>query len=195
MRFWADLYGVPHRRGEELLRRVALDPDRGTPVRDYSTGMRQRLVIARSLVNEPELLFLDEPTRGLDPASARTLRGIVRELIETGTTVCLTTHDMAEAEELCDTIAIMDHGRIVAQGSPDELRSAYGGSERPGARVRLDDGSTFHLDLAEPSDRERLADLARTDRIASVHTTEPSLTDVFVGLVGQPPDAATELEP
>ncbi|HEY3228110.1 MAG TPA: ABC transporter ATP-binding protein [Roseiflexaceae bacterium] len=126
--FFAALYHVPpsevRRRIELLLQGVGLTNDADRPFRTYSTGMRQKLAIARGLLNEPQVLFMDEPTRSLDPISAQGVRRFVADYIigELGSTVILATHSMAEAEELCDRVALIRTGRIVAHGSVDQLR-------------------------------------------------------------------------
>ena len=126
--FFAALYHVPpsdvRRRIEQLLQGVGLTNDADRPFRTYSTGMRQKLAIARGLLNEPQVLFMDEPTRSLDPISAQGVRRFVADYIigELGSTVILATHSMAEAEELCDRVALIRTGRIVAHGSVDQLR-------------------------------------------------------------------------
>ncbi|MCZ4497309.1 MAG: transporter related protein [Thermoleophilia bacterium] len=190
LQFWGALYGADLDRVDGLLQLVGLEPERATPVRDYSTGMRQRLVIARALVNEPEVIFLDEPTRGLDPASSRTLRGIVRNLLDGGTTVFLTTHDMAEADELCDRVAFMSSGRLVAVDSPRALRLAHVERTGVGMAVTLDDGAQLELRIDDVADRLRFDELAAAGRVRTAHTTEPTLADVFVDLVGRPLDEA-----
>ncbi|HEX9371284.1 MAG TPA: ABC transporter ATP-binding protein [Roseiflexaceae bacterium] len=126
--FFAALYHVPpsdvRRRIELLLQGVGLTNDADRPFRTYSTGMRQKLAIARGLLNEPQVLFMDEPTRSLDPISAQGVRRFVADYIigELGSTVILATHSMAEAEELCNRVALIRTGRIVAHGSVDQLR-------------------------------------------------------------------------
>jgi ABC-2 type transport system ATP-binding protein len=130
LRYFCELYGVPPReqrqRIGELLELVGLTGRERERVEGYSRGMRQRLHIARGLLHRPEVLFLDEPSIGLDPVGARELRSTVAALVEGGTTVLLTTHYMFEADELCDRIAVIADGRIVAEGSPDELKSRVG---------------------------------------------------------------------
>jgi ABC-2 type transport system ATP-binding protein len=126
LRYFAELYGVPAReqRGRigELLELVGLTGRERERVESYSRGMRQRLHIARGLLHRPEVLFLDEPSIGIDPVGARELRTTVAGLVEAGTTVLLTTHYMFEADELCDRIAVIAGGRIVAHGTPGELK-------------------------------------------------------------------------
>lgn len=129
LKFFADIFKVPRQAQKELidalLKRVGLYEDRHKKVETYSKGMKQRLQIAKALINEPKVLFMDEPTIGLDPVGAKLLRQIIKEEAAKGTTIILTTHYMGEAEELCDRIAIINKGEFVAQGNIDELRSIY----------------------------------------------------------------------
>jgi ABC-2 type transport system ATP-binding protein len=126
LRFFADVYRVPARskkqRIDELLELVGLKGREDERVETYSRGMRQRLHIARGLLHDPEVLFLDEPTIGLDPVGARELREAVAGLQQAGKTILLTTHYMLEADELCDRVAIITDGEIVAEGTPAELK-------------------------------------------------------------------------
>lgn len=114
--------GVASRRIEELCKTVGLYERRNDPVEEYSRGMKQRLHIARGLLNDPEVIFMDEPTIGLDPAVARDIRAIVPGLASQGKTVLLTTHYMVEADLLCDQIALINHGRIIAGGTPAVIK-------------------------------------------------------------------------
>jgi ABC-2 type transport system ATP-binding protein len=127
LRYFAELYGVEPRRQRarigELLALVGLDGREGERVEGYSRGMRQRLHIARGLLHDPPVLFLDEPTIGVDPVGARQLRALIASLTEAGKTVLLTTHYMFEADSLCDRIAVIAQGEIVAQGTPQQLKA------------------------------------------------------------------------
>ena len=141
LRYFAELYGVPARdqraRIGELLELVGLTGREKERVEGYSRGMRQRLHVARGLLHKPEVLFLDEPSIGIDPVGARELRGTVADLRRRGTTVLLTTHYMFEADELCDRIAVIAGGRIVAEGTPADLKSqGRGGHRRRGGGLR-----------------------------------------------------------
>jgi ABC-2 type transport system ATP-binding protein len=127
--FIADLYGVSRKRGEEVLEQVGLAGRAREPVRRYSNGMKQRLLIARALIPRPMVLFLDEPTRGLDPAMARDIRNIIAGLARDGTTVFLTTHYMEEADRLCARVAVLERGRIVALDAPAALKAAHTGPQ------------------------------------------------------------------
>jgi ABC-2 type transport system ATP-binding protein len=142
LEFFAALYHVPpasaSRRVDGLLWQVGLAQDADRPFRTYSTGMRQKLAIARGLLNEPQVLFMDEPTRSLDPISAQSVRRFVADYIigELGSTVILATHSMAEAEELCDRVALIRAGRVVAQGTVGQLRQALHYGVRRELRLR-----------------------------------------------------------
>jgi ABC-2 type transport system ATP-binding protein len=133
LEYFAALYHVPpaeaRKRIPQVLAAVRLAERADDYVEKYSTGMRQRLVLARALLPDPELLLLDEPTVGLDPQSARDLRQRIAELRDQGRTVLLTTHYMEEADQLCDRIAIIDHGRIVALDTPAGLKRTIGATE------------------------------------------------------------------
>ncbi|MGD8901975.1 MAG: ABC transporter ATP-binding protein [Anaerolineae bacterium] len=123
--FAARLYGVPRARVDQVLAQVGLTDRARNRIKQYSNGMKQRLLIARALLHEPEVLFLDEPTRGLDPNVAREIRAIVAELARQGVTVFLTTHYMEEADQLSDRVAIIDQGRIVALDTPERLKAIH----------------------------------------------------------------------
>lgn len=126
LRYFANLYLLDtetrERRINEILEQVELTDAADRLAETYSKGMIQRLQIARGLINDPEILFMDEPTVGLDPLGARMLRDIIRKLRDEGKTVLLTTHYLPEAEELCDRMVILDHGEIVARGTPAEIK-------------------------------------------------------------------------
>jgi len=183
LRIFAELYGASSGRVDELLTLVNLMDGAKKPVKTYSTGMKQRLLIARALVNKPRVLFLDEPTRGLDPTSARDLRELVANLSAGGTTVFLTTHYMEEADELCHRVAFLSRGTIVALDTPRELKLRFG--ERT-AKVLLRDRTEATIRLDDPADAERLAGWVRADQILTMHSQEGTLEDVFINLAGRP---------
>jgi ABC-2 type transport system ATP-binding protein len=133
--FYARLYGVEKDRIREVLAQVGLMGRERDKIKKYSNGMKQRLLIARALLHEPKVLFLDEPTRGLDPGVARDIRAIVADLAEEGVTIFLTTHYMEEADRLCNRVAIIDQGRIVALDGPEKLKPDQG----DGQEVTLED--------------------------------------------------------
>jgi ABC-2 type transport system ATP-binding protein len=127
--FYARLYGVEKDRIREVLAQVGLMGRERDKIKKYSNGMKQRLLIARALLHEPKVLFLDEPTRGLDPGVARDIRAIVADLAKEGVTIFLTTHYMEEADRLCNRVAIIDQGRIVALDGPEKLKLDHGNEQ------------------------------------------------------------------
>ncbi|KXW75716.1 ATP-binding protein [Mycolicibacterium phlei DSM 43071] len=186
LRFFASLYGGPTRDPMELLAAVGLADAAAVRVGRYSKGMQMRLTFVRALLHDPELLFLDEPTSGLDPVNARRVKDIILDLKARGRTVFLTTHDMHTAEELCDRVAFVVDGRIVALDTPTELKLA-----RSRRRVRVeyrDAGGTLR---AEEFAMDGLADdpgfhtVLRTRHVETLHSLEATLDDVFVETTGR----------
>jgi ABC-2 type transport system ATP-binding protein len=184
LELFCTLYGLPKRRAGEVLEQVRLSSVAGRKVKTFSTGMRQRLLLARALLNQPRVLFLDEPTRGLDPRSARELHGIVTALAEGGSTIFLTTHDMNEADRLCQRVAFLAEGRIVALDTPRALKLSLGGGA-PEVDVVLDDGASLRLRLDDAAGVARLEALVEAARVRSMHSLEPTLADVFIELAGR----------
>ncbi|MFC1879698.1 ABC transporter ATP-binding protein [Chloroflexota bacterium] len=126
LNFAARLYGVDRRRVVEVLEQVGLEDRAKERLKNYSNGMKQRLLIARALLHEPQVIFMDEPTRGLDPHMSRSVRKIISDLAGQGTTIFLTTHYMEEADQLSDRVAFIDQGRIVALAPPETLKAGLG---------------------------------------------------------------------
>ncbi len=186
LRFFASLFGVRHFDPLPLLERVDLAQRAKDRVADFSKGMRQRLMMARTLVNTPDVLFLDEPTDGLDPVSARAIRALVRAEAARGAAVLLTTHDMMEADELSDRVAFINDGRLLAAAPPEQLKLAYG-QRSVRIRRRAADGSVADevvaLDAAETPERVKAA-MGAGD-VLTVHTEEATLEDVFVAFAGR----------
>lgn len=129
LNFMAGLYDIPKNHVTDVLKMVGLFDRANERLKKYSNGMKQRLLIARALLHDPKVLFLDEPTRGLDPGVARDVRNLVQALTANGLTVFLTTHYMEEADALCDRVAIMDRGQIVSLDTPKNLKETHGGGE------------------------------------------------------------------
>jgi ABC-2 type transport system ATP-binding protein len=158
LRYFADLYRVPpdvaKRRIAELIERLGLAGRERDRVELYSRGMKQRLHLARGLLNDPEVLFLDEPTIGLDPVGARELRLIVRELADAGKTIFLTTHYMEEAERVAQRIAIIDHGKIAATGTAAELKAQTGADSLEQAFLKLT-GTSIRSEAGTSADMMR----------------------------------------
>ncbi|TVR73450.1 MAG: ABC transporter ATP-binding protein [Sphaerobacteraceae bacterium] len=182
LELFADLYGAPRQRVDELLERVGLEEASKRATKTYSSGMKQRLLIARALINTPELLFLDEPTRGLDPASAKELRDMINELSQQNTTVFLTTHLMEEADDLSHTVAFISAGKLVAIDSPRELKLRHG--ERSAA-VLLEDRSEQVIDLHDAADARRLQEWMEAGQVLAIHSREGTLEDVFIEIAGR----------
>jgi ABC-2 type transport system ATP-binding protein len=130
LRFYARLYRIKRSRVDEVLAQVGLVDRAGDKIKTYSNGMKQRLLIARALLHKPKVLFLDEPTKGLDPNVARDIRTIVTELADQGMTIFLTTHYMEEADQLSNRVAILNLGYLVALDTPENLKTMHGDDER-----------------------------------------------------------------
>jgi ABC-2 type transport system ATP-binding protein len=182
LRLFCELYAMPAARADELLETVGLTSAAKRAVKTYSSGMKQRLLVARALVNKPRVLFMDEPTRGLDPTSARELRALVSQLSAGGTTVFLTTHYMEEADELCDRVAFLSQGKIVALDTPRELKLQQG---QRSALVLLKDRTEHRVRLDDSADAARLDEWMRAGQVLTVHSEEGTLEDVFVAIAGR----------
>jgi ABC-2 type transport system ATP-binding protein len=202
-----ELYGVPRKQREKtaskLLRKVRLHDRRNDLVRGFSRGMKQRLLLCMALVSDPQILFLDEPTSGLDVESQLLIKDMIREFNERGTTVFLTTHNMEEANQLCDRIAIINHGKIAAIDTPEKLRmqsselNSVEVSFEKGVRVEelakiegvrevKKTGNKMRLYTDQPSTvLQRIVDFSRSRglKIVTLNTLGPTLEDVFIKLV------------
>jgi ABC-2 type transport system ATP-binding protein len=187
------LYNVPTSRIDEVLDLVHLRDRAKDPVRVYSNGMRQRLTIARALLHRPQVLFLDEPSRGLDPIAAREVRETVEHLRQEGTTILLTTHLMDEAEALCQQVAFLVNGRLVANDTPRNLKLAHGQralvvtlAEGPGhnGNAPLEEVT---LSMDAPADQAKLAELMASGQVRAVHSREATLEEVFIEVAGVRP--------
>lgn len=181
---FASLYGGATSDPIELLERVGIADAVDQRVATYSKGMRMRLNVVRSLVHDPELVFLDEPTAGIDPSNARAVRELVAERAADGTTVFLTTHDMAVADELCDRVAFIVDGQLAVTDAPRTLKLDHG---RPTVRVEYrTDGSlaTREFPLSDLAENEAFLALLRGGCVETVHTAEATLEDVFVEITG-----------
>jgi ABC-2 type transport system ATP-binding protein len=180
--FSARLYDVDGQRVDEVLAQVDLQERADDPVKHYSNGMKQRLLVARALLHNPRVLFLDEPTKGLDPTVARQVRRLVNSLASQGMTVFLTTHYMEEADQLCQRVAFLNQGCIVALDTPERLKVAHGQRH---LEVTLNGGEHVSLSLDSPADGRRLGELAAAGKILMVHSAEATLEEVFVQLTGR----------
>lgn len=180
--FAARLYGVESDRIDEVLNQVGLVDRAGDKVQHYSNGMKQRVLIARALLHRPPIIFLDEPTRGLDPVVARDIRRLILDLSSEGVTVFLTTHYMEEADQLCGRVAFLSEGRIVAIDTPDNLKVARG---QRSLTVTLADGERRTLALDDPDTGRRLEELVSSSQVRTLHSAEASLEEVFIQMTGR----------
>lgn len=196
---FADLYGVPASRCDEMIAMVGLEEKRKTRTEDLSGGQAQRLSIACSLIHDPEVVFLDEPTAALDPQARRNLWDVLRTINDEGRTVVLTTHHMEEAEALCDEVAIMDSGRILTSDSPRALIASLGrghhvlvdagrmsveeARDLPGAESA--EASEDALTITTHDTAAVLTALAERDALTGLQVSGATLEDVFLELTGR----------
>ena len=186
LKLFAELFGVKGFDAAALLERVGLAGRGHERVAGYSKGMKQRLMVARSLVSEPEILFLDEPTDGLDPASAENIRGVILAERDRGATVFLTTHDMLEADRLSDRVAFINEGKIVALDTPHNLKQAHG-KRALRAEVEGKAGQLERREIAldDEATAEEVLALFRDEKVVTLHSEEATLEDIFIGITGR----------
>ncbi|MDA0700214.1 MAG: ABC transporter ATP-binding protein [bacterium] len=185
LRFFGRLYGVAHPDVRGLLGLVGLETRGRDMVAGYSKGMRQRLMIARALVHDPDVLLLDEPTDGLDPVSAQAVRDVIRARVAAGNAVLLTTHDMHEADELAHRVAFINEGEIYALDTPEQLKLAHGTRS---VRIRLRDGDGVReesVPLDGAASGAAVAALMASGEVITIHTAEATLEEVFIRMTGR----------
>lgn len=185
LRYFRTLYAGQTETPRRLLDLVGLGEDGDKRVGQFSRGMRGRLNVARALLNKPELLFLDEPTGGLDPVSSRRIRDLIREQRDAGATVFLTTHDMAVADELCDRVAFIVDGDVRLVDAPRALKLRYG--RRTLCVETLADGGLQRTEfpLEGLADHPGFLEILRAASIQTMHTQETTLEDIFVKVTGR----------
>lgn len=183
---FARLYKVKNFDPLDLLEKVGLAGREKDRVSSYSKGMKQRLMLARAMVSNPRILFLDEPTDGLDPVSTQTIHALIRQATKQGTTVFLTTHNMVEADKLSNRVAFIDRGKIVALDSPAKLKRQFGGR---GLKVEIErpNGETEvrHVVLDDDQTAESIFELFKNERVVTVHSEEATLEDIFIDITGR----------
>jgi ABC-2 type transport system ATP-binding protein len=206
LEYWGALYRVPgstlRRRAQELLERVGLADKADERIETFSRGMKQRLHLARALVGDGKVLFLDEPTTGMDPLAARDFRNLIQQLESEGRTILLATHDMVEAETLCNRVTLIDRGKVIATESPRTLAQMISRFQRidvEGADAELlsrvrgvagvhslseTDGSA-RIELAEEGATGAVLKLLVDAGVTSVKTSLPTLEEVYVYLIGE----------
>lgn len=181
MKLFADLRGLPVSRIGKVLEKVGLADAGKRVAKKLSKGMRQRLILAMAVLHRPRLLFLDEPTAVLDPATTAAIHRLLREMNDGGTTIFLTTHNMEEADRLCARVAFLNEGRIAETGVPAQLKLKYA---KDRVRVLLEDGEALECARNPEAIGALLADLSGRG-IASVHSEEPDLEEIFLQVTGR----------
>ena len=184
LRFFASFYQVPGSRLLELLEMVGLENDANKKVENFSKGMQMRLNFIRALIHDPQIIFLDEPTSGLDPVNARLMKDMILDLKKHGKTIFLTTHNMQDADELCDTVAFIVDGEIRLIDQPQKLRLAHG--ERK-VEVTFQNGQLQReaFDLDGLIDNQTFKEILSSYRLESIHSKEASLEDIFIKVTGR----------
>lgn len=184
LEFFGSLYSKKLRDIDEMLQMVGLQNDGDKKVSEYSKGMKSRLNFIKALLHNPDILFLDEPTSGLDPNSSRDMKNIILEEKKKGKTIILTTHNMADAAELCDRVAFIIDGKIKALDSPHNLIMSKGAAK---IKYTYMDGEekTKECLLEHTSSDKKLQELIKNNQILSIHSSEPSLNDIFMEVTGR----------
>lgn len=184
LKLCAGFYKVGEDRVREVLEQVGLYRDRKSPVRKLSKGMKGRLALARAVLHRPAFLFLDEPTAGLDPATALRIHGLIGQLREEGATIFLTTHNMVEAEKLCNHVALLHRGIIMEYGEPQAINRRY--NHRNRIKMHLYSGEDMELELQNTRESaETVFEYMKCGQIETIHSMEPNLESVFLELTGQ----------
>ena len=182
LEFAMRLYGQGARRVDEVLEQVDLLDRAKDNVKNYSNGMKQRLLIARALLHRPQIVFLDEPTRGLDPVVGREIRRLILDLSKQGVTIFLTTHYMEEADQLCGRVAFLTDGRIVALDTPNNLKVAHG---QNAVKITLNDGQSLSIALDDQDAGKQLEQLVNNGHVRTLHSAEATLEEVFLQIAGR----------
>ncbi len=180
--FYADIYHVSRNRIADILKNIGLYEARNTAAARLSKGMKSRLSLARALMNDAKILFLDEPTSGLDPVTTREIHSVLGAQRKRGTTVFLTTHNMYEAEALCDHVALLSQGRILEYGAPADVRRKYNNLNR--LQLTLKNGQVLSLENSSASALQ-IKEYLEQEAIWAIHSTEPTLETVFIELTGE----------
>ncbi|HEX6594710.1 MAG TPA: ABC transporter ATP-binding protein [Bacillota bacterium] len=181
LKLYSGLYGVDHQRIREVLEMVNLEKEQTKVIAKLSKGMKQRVLLARAFLHEPKLLFLDEPTSALDPANAKHIHNGLKALNERGTTIFLTTHDMYEAETLCNRIAFLHRGKIQLLDQPKSLRRQFSNANM---MIELKNGRELLIPTG-PQSADTVYKYMVADEIISIHTDEPTLGDIFLEVTGR----------
>ena len=173
---YAKIYGKPNSRVDEVLKQVDLYDSKNLAAEKLSTGMKQRMFLARALINKPQVLFLDEPTSGLDPTTSKKIHELLLDLKEAGTTIFLTTHDMNEATLLCDRLSLLNRGHLIEYGTPASIIQKYNHEKK----VQLTFADETYTEITFEA-------LGQTDlaQVVAIHSCEPTLEEIFIQLTGE----------
>ena len=173
---YAKIYGKPNSRVDEVLKQVDLYESKNLAAEKLSTGMKQRMFLARALINKPQVLFLDEPTSGLDPTTSKKIHELLLDLKEAGTTIFLTTHDMNEATLLCDRLSLLNRGHLIEYGTPSSIIQKYNHEKK--VQLTFSDETQTEITFEE---------LGQTDlaQVVTIHSCEPTLEEIFIQLTGE----------
>lgn len=183
--FYGGLHNIQKERVDELIERLQIDGQRKTQFKKLSKGQRQRVTIIRAILHRPQILFLDEPTTGLDPTSSEIIRDEIKLLNDQGTTIVLTTHYMEEADQLCDKLAFISQGQIVEVGEPHQLKLEYGQRKLEISFLAETGTKKTELSLDDPATPERVAQILANEQVLTVHSREATLAQVFIHLTGE----------
>jgi ABC-2 type transport system ATP-binding protein len=182
---FAELFGVNGFDGYALLKRVGLAGREKDKVSGYSKGMKQRLMVARSLVNTPRIIFMDEPTAGLDPVSSKAIGNIILEERDRGAAVFLTTHDMWEADKLCHRVAFMDQGKIAALDTPHNLKQRYGKRSLVAEVSAGEKLEKREINMDTPETARAVEQIFEHEKVVTIHSEEATLEDIFIKVTGR----------
>ena len=182
---FAEIHNIEKKQIHKILEMVNLEDQTKTKAYQLSKGMRQRLAIARALIHKPNILFLDEPTNGLDPSHVQNIHDVILSLHKQGVTVFLTTHKMDEAAKLCDNIAIINHGIIMEYGVPSEICRKY--NHDNSIDIKLKDGREIKLDNSDEAS-DTIISLIKNRQIETIHSSEPDLESVFLSVTEESED-------
>jgi fluoroquinolone transport system ATP-binding protein len=183
LKFFSSFYNVPVADPYELLKKVGLENDADKKVENFSKGMKMRLNFIRSLIHNPQLLFLDEPTSGLDPVNAKNIKDIILDLKKQGKTIFLTTHNMHDADELCDRVAFINEGEVKIIDSPYRLKLENG---KRTVRLEYFNGTANekNFDMDTLGSNPEFLSIVQNYKLISIHSEEASLNDVFIKVTG-----------
>jgi len=185
LQFFAAFYDKSYAAPLDLLRMVGLEKDADKPVGDFSKGMKMRLNFVRAFMHAPDILFFDEPTSGLDPTNAHIVKNIIKQLRNEGKTIFITTHQMYDADELCDVVAFLVDGEILALDTPQALKLQHAKNSIAISLKDQPNAQKLFLDLHNLHENQTFMQALRDNNIATIHSQEATLDDVFITVTGR----------